>query len=322
MKPQPLVSIVIPCFNAAAFVAESIKSALGQTYSNIEVVAVDDGSTDETVDVLKSFGDRIRWTTGPNRGACAARNSGVELAKGDLIQFLDSDDLLDPRKLETQVPLAAASTERIPYCEFHEVPMSDPGQSKHVRLRGHQRDPVIFVIHHPRLVTATPIHHRSRLLAIGGFREHLTCCQEYDLHLRLAGEGMIFENCEQPLFTLRMRDDSISSNLKKVLRQRSDVFRDNYQLLKERGHLTEERARAFAGIMATDARNLVRQGLHAEAQANFESAAKMHSSGGIPDAYSWPTRMLRPVAGPILTERMVGMTRALRARWRTGGHGC
>ena len=90
----PRVSILIPCYNGESFVREAIDSALNQTWANVEVVVVDDGSTDNSVDILKSYGDRIICETGPNRGACAARNRAFELSSGDLIQYLDADDKL------------------------------------------------------------------------------------------------------------------------------------------------------------------------------------------------------------------------------------
>lgn len=79
---EPSVSIVIPCYNAEAYIAESIDSALGQTYPNCEVIVIDDGSTDGSLEVIKSFGNRIRWRYGPNEGGCAARNRGVKVSRG------------------------------------------------------------------------------------------------------------------------------------------------------------------------------------------------------------------------------------------------
>ena len=80
---DPLVSIIIPCYNAEKYVGEAIESALAQTYPNKEVIVIDDGSTDGSLQVIKSFGHRIRWETGPNRGGSAARNRGIELARGE-----------------------------------------------------------------------------------------------------------------------------------------------------------------------------------------------------------------------------------------------
>lgn len=98
-----LVSIIIPCYNAERYVAEAIESALSQTYPHCEVIVIDDGSTDGSLAVIQGYGERIRWRTGRNRGGCAARNLGLEMAKGKWIQFLDADDKMTPRKIELQV---------------------------------------------------------------------------------------------------------------------------------------------------------------------------------------------------------------------------
>ena len=98
MSKTPLVSIVIPCYNAERYVGEAIESALDQTYPHKEVIVIDDGSTDSSLEVIRSFGNHLRWETAPNRGGSAARNRGLELARGELIQFLDADDLLHARK--------------------------------------------------------------------------------------------------------------------------------------------------------------------------------------------------------------------------------
>ena len=95
---QPLVSILIPCYNAERWVGQAIESALAQTWPNKEVIVVDDGSTDGSLEVIKSFGDRIKWETGPNRGGNVARNRLLELSHGEWIQYLDADDYLLPAK--------------------------------------------------------------------------------------------------------------------------------------------------------------------------------------------------------------------------------
>jgi len=98
-----IVSIIIPCYNAEQYIAEAIESALSQTYPNCEIIVIDDGSTDGSLAIVQKYGDRIRWKTGPNRGGCAARNLGLEMARGEWIQFLDADDKIAPRKIELQL---------------------------------------------------------------------------------------------------------------------------------------------------------------------------------------------------------------------------
>jgi glycosyltransferase involved in cell wall biosynthesis len=101
-----LVSIVIPCFNSAPWLAETLESALAQTWSELDIVVIDDGSRDGSLDIARRYESRgVRVATQPNSGASAARNHGIRLARGDLIQFLDADDLLSPDKIAAQVDL-------------------------------------------------------------------------------------------------------------------------------------------------------------------------------------------------------------------------
>jgi glycosyltransferase involved in cell wall biosynthesis len=102
----PLTSILIPAYNAAPWIAETLRSALAQTWPRIELIVVDDGSTDDTLSIAKSFERshaNLHVATQPNRGASAARNHALQLAHGDYIQFLDADDLLAPDKIATQL---------------------------------------------------------------------------------------------------------------------------------------------------------------------------------------------------------------------------
>jgi len=99
-----LVSILIPAYNAEKWLGDTIRSALSQTWSNKEIIIVDDGSTDNTLGIAKTFeGRNVKVITQRNTGACGARNKALSLAQGDYIQWLDSDDLLDPNKLTHQL---------------------------------------------------------------------------------------------------------------------------------------------------------------------------------------------------------------------------
>jgi len=97
------VSVVIPTYNYGRYIAEAIDSALAQTYAPLEIIVVDDGSTDDTRAVLAPYGDKIRTICQQNAGVAAARNTGIAAARGEYIAFLDSDDLWHPRKLELQM---------------------------------------------------------------------------------------------------------------------------------------------------------------------------------------------------------------------------
>src|SRR4249920_2954185 len=92
MMQCPLVSVVIPTYNDDRFVGEALRSVFAQTYDNIEVVVVDDGSSDDSVKVARSFGEKVRVIQQSNAGSAVARNRGMTAARGEFISFLDADD--------------------------------------------------------------------------------------------------------------------------------------------------------------------------------------------------------------------------------------
>ena len=97
------VSILIPCYNAEKWIAASIESALNQTYPNKEVIVLDDGSTDNSLEIIKSFETQIIWQTQPNQGGNVTRNNLLKLSSGEWVQYLDSDDYLKPEKIAHQI---------------------------------------------------------------------------------------------------------------------------------------------------------------------------------------------------------------------------
>lgn len=127
------VSILIPCYNKRAYVAAAIDSALAQTHP-CEVIVVDDGSTDGSLDEVRRFDGRIRWETGANRGGSAARNRALELAGGTYIQFLDADDILPPDKIARQLAtLSDAPADAMAFCPWsflHDSGQIDPPDAR------------------------------------------------------------------------------------------------------------------------------------------------------------------------------------------------
>ena len=110
-EETPLVSVIIPTHDSARFIAEAVRAALMQTYRRREVIVIDDGSCDETGDILRGFAGQISYRYQENRGPAAARNVGIKMARGKYICFLDADDLWTPNKLELQVEFMAAHSE-------------------------------------------------------------------------------------------------------------------------------------------------------------------------------------------------------------------
>ncbi|EMR14352.1 family 2 glycosyl transferase [Methylophaga lonarensis MPL] len=113
---DPLVSIVIPCYNRERYITDALNSALNQTYSNIEIIVVDDGSTDKTLEVLSGYADKIQIISQTNKGVSAARNAGFYASKGDYVVFLDSDDWMSDDLVEKHVQTAKIFPEVDIYC--------------------------------------------------------------------------------------------------------------------------------------------------------------------------------------------------------------
>jgi glycosyltransferase involved in cell wall biosynthesis len=99
---KPLISVIIPNYNYGRYLSEAIDSVLNQSYAQVELIVVDDGSTDDSEGVLRSYGDRLKWFRQQNQGVSAARNRGVQESQGEMIAFLDADDIWLPAKLEKQ----------------------------------------------------------------------------------------------------------------------------------------------------------------------------------------------------------------------------
>ena len=187
-----LVSVVIPTYNRADFVERAVYSVLSQTYPNLEVIIVDDASTDDTqgrIKALQQVDHRIQYFRHEsNRGAQAARNTGIQAAQGGYIAFLDSDNEWLPRKLERQMTLFShrADSPGVVYCSYWEVAPSGNVLNEYVpRYRG-----LVYkqVLDNWLTDTGTLVVRKDILEKIHGFDENVHAFQEWDLCIRLARE--------------------------------------------------------------------------------------------------------------------------------------
>lgn len=298
----PLVSIVIPCFNAERFIGDAIRSALSQTYVNKEILVIDDGSTDRSSDIIKSFGESIRWEGVSNQGACAARNRGIRLARGPLIQFLDADDLLMPVKLERQVPHAlSAGRNTLSICHGVTSNGNTYLDWQYERQYDSERDPIDFVLGGV-IPTSASLHHRENLLAIGGFDESLPCAQEFDLHLRLVSSGLQLAQLREVMFVVNQQPGSVSSDSMKVVRQKLYILRKATELLQLRDALTIHRSRSLAVAYSRSATTLELRGFSREAKACRSEALALWPNA---EVCAWTPRW-RPLVrtfGSVRTAR-------------------
>ena len=312
----PLVSIIIPCFNCKQFIADTIESALRQTYPVVEVIVIDDGSTDGSDDVIATLSDQIVSRRIPNQGACVARNIGLRIAQGQYIQYLDADDLLHHTKLDQQMDAILRSDADTVFCDGSIIPKGDLMEKLYRRPFRMGDDPVEFMCS-GILQTSAPIHRKIDLDRIGGWDESLPCAQDLDLHLRLACDGMTFEHLPETLYIVRRVAGSISSNYVEVMEQIGGIFQKAKIKLEAEGTLTDRRSRALAGRLATTARHLLAINHNDLAKKYFVQAKTIHPDGGLDLAYNRKSRALRKVIGSVWTERFVSLRRLLLFDHRT-----
>ncbi|MEE4609237.1 MAG: glycosyltransferase [Desulfobacteraceae bacterium] len=181
----PAVSVILPTYNRAAWLVEAVDSVLRQEGPAFELIVVDDGSSDETPLVLAVYGDRLRVLRLDRGGVSRARNQGVAASRGQLLAFLDSDDLWQPGKLAAQVAFMDGHPE-IDICQTEEIWVRN-GRRVNPRQR-HRKTAGMFFERSLELCLVSPsaVMMRRRLFeAFGGFDEALPACEDYDLWLRI-----------------------------------------------------------------------------------------------------------------------------------------
>ncbi len=299
-----LVSVIIPCFNGEKFVADAIESALNQTYRHKEVIVVDDGSTDGSVQVIQRYGDRIRWVTGPNRGGSAARNAGLQMAAGELVQFLDADDLLHPNKLEKQVPLHDDPAIDLVYSDWYRCVLRMPDRRTLCQVVPVSEDPVLLALDPQNIQTDSPLHKRSSLIRAGGFRRDLPCCQERELMLRLATLGFRFKYFPEVLHSVRLHASGVSADQRRIGRWMRTVLLEHYLKLGEQQTLSPERRLAFSRLMMREARSQFRLGNRGLAWECVGTARQMDPAG-VAEAYKSVGYLAMRLLGPERAEAVL-----------------
>ena len=243
-----LVSILIPCYNAERWIRPAIDSALAQTYAPTEVIVVDDGSKDRSLDIIRGFGDRIRWETGPNRGGNATRNRLLDLARGEWVQYLDADDYLLPDKLEPQVRVLRERPDTdVLYGLVTSECWSERGVSRDLQIIAEPRDPWILLARWYLPQTGGSLWRKSALVDVGGWKVDQPCCQEHELYLRLLMAGKRFTYCPYngAIYRIWSADTVCRRDSGEVRRQRRKILAAEEEHLRANGELTAPRLQAI-----------------------------------------------------------------------------
>jgi len=229
LNTSPKVSVVIPTYNCGRYLPETLDSVLTQTFQDYEIIVVNDGSTDNTEHVIKPFASSIKYLSGPNKGASAARNSGIKIARGELVAFLDADDLWDPEKLSAQVTFMDSHPEiGISYtnCSFFDglSPATTGFEERDSALLRYGRKKIAnsdYILTSTALLEefltiqafpkpSTLMVRRQCFEKVGCFDETLYICEDTQMCLRLA-KYFRFGYVDRPLVRRRVRTDTLSS---------------------------------------------------------------------------------------------------------------
>lgn len=192
---HPLVSVIIPIYNAERYLADTLNSVFAQTFQDYEVICVNDGSTDGSGRVLEQFAEKVRTINQTNCGQTVAQNRGAQEARGRLLAFLDADDIWYPHKLAMQIGAIEANPQAIMVnCDYDEIdsrgtPLRQ-GVASAYRLRVDEKEPLISLLGLAWEIPSFMLIHREAFEQIGGFDPVLTAWDsDYDLCVRLRDLG-------------------------------------------------------------------------------------------------------------------------------------
>ena len=312
------VSVVIPCFNAELTIADTIMSALAQTWRDIEIIVIDDGSSDGSAGILRGFGDRIRSELGPNQGASAARNRGTVLASGAYIQYLDADDLLAPEAIERRVSALEESGADVAYSDWQRFESEADGSHRLGEIIARDME---VIDADPEIACATSfwappaaILYRRRIVdSVGGWNEGLPVIQDARFLFDAAHHRARFVRIHG--VTAYYRDAISSLSRGNERRFTLDVHRNGIEiqsLWEADGPLSVAHKAALAGIFDCTARTFFQLGMPEfdDAVARFRAVSGRRI--GYPEVAYYITQLAgRNVAVAAVTIAL-GLARAIR----------
>lgn len=208
------VSVLLPTYNRADILPRAIESVLAQTFRDFELLVVDDGSTDDTEEIVESYDDdRIRYVRlEKNRGSAPARNVGIERSRGEFVAFQDSDDEWKARKLEKQVRRAESNPEAgVVYTGFRRISgdveqyVPDPAVGRRTGDLSQQ------LLKYNLIDISTSLVRSEYLTRVGGLDERMPLLQDWDLWIRIS-EHTKFELVDEPLVNVHLQADSMSND--------------------------------------------------------------------------------------------------------------
>ncbi|MCB8984693.1 MAG: glycosyltransferase [Ardenticatenaceae bacterium] len=253
------VSVIIPCYNAARWIGEAVHSCLTQTYQPVEIIVVDDGSTDESLEILQGFDQKIRLEIGPRRGGNHARNLGFALSRGEYIQFLDADDFLLSEKIAYQVAFLEEMGADVVYGDWrHQNEMLEGTPTLGpIQFPGDQEDIIAALLSGWWTANLSILFRRSAVIAAGGWDETLQVGQDRDFFLSVAltGADIRYQPGCYSIYR-RYGDVTVStSSRQRWLDNHEKILQKAERLLKDSGQWTPYYRQALAHSYFHVARN-------------------------------------------------------------------
>lgn len=317
-----VVSVIIPCWNSEKYVSEAIESVLGQSFKRIDLIVVNDGSTDASESIINSFGSRLRLISIENSGACVARNVGLTVASGKWVKFLDSDDLLEPDVLQKEVEclrghqfsedvlVASASLSFFQNQSNRFVHWSGESFGQCGDLRSVNS---VLLFNSPPV--GSPLYSLRMLREIGGFNESLTNREDEDLFFRYMALGV--RPKFSGVFGYLYRQHNSESRVSLSSRLRHTVSELNMLKLHAAVAMGVKEAELSQALLTATSwrawsygRSLVRNNLTKEAMPYFEFSKSLGIVNPVvgSDFYHFANRFI----GPIGTEKLFGFLKMLR----------
>lgn len=241
----PLASIIIPAFNAEHYVRSAIESAIVQTHPAVEVVLVDDGSTDATEHIMKKYQShpRVRMFSEPNKGLAAARNAGIRISRGEYVCFLDADDMYLPHKVARQVAtLEEYSDYGVCYSDLFHFSDAEPPTYYHHRYTYPSGDVFRDLLEKQLINPVTVMARREVFDQFGTFNETYACAEDWDLWLRWAWANVKFCFLNEKLALYRIRTHGNLTAAQNEPRLKENV---NHYFRELGNHLTKREQNEF-----------------------------------------------------------------------------
>lgn len=277
----PSVSVIIPTYNRAQFISQTIDSVLAQTFTDYEIIVVDDGSTDETAQILAGYGNQLRLFSQANSGPSAARNLGLQVAQGEFVGFLDADDLWYPEMLATTVSHLCTNPQIDLICGAWDVidetgQMIRPANTPSSVQSSVQADFLRTIATGNRFLPLAMLFRRKCFACCGVFDTTLKGVEDWDLWLRLAVHGHKIDLVDIPLARYRRHKISLTHSWQRIEQDSYRILEKLFSNEQLASRLADLKEHAYITLWLTLAASCQERGLNVEISRFIQMAEELY----------------------------------------------